>query len=137
MSTQDTAHILLADDDEEDQELLRDALYVRVPDADVYTVWNGAELVSYLSGCADEKLPDVIVLDYKMPILNGAEVLERLCLDARYAAIPKIVWSSSNQQEYIDRCMKNGATMFLTKPNDTTELRKIADKILALCSRPL
>lgn len=132
-----TTHILLADDDGEDQELLKEALHADAPDAEVAIVWNGAEAVSYLSGCSEAALPDVIVLDYKMPVLNGAEVLEHLVGNERYARIPKIVWSSSNQQEYIDRCIRSGAALFVTKPNDMRELKKITDKILSLCGRSL
>lgn len=135
MSRWPAARILLADDDEEDQELLRDALYAVAPKAEISSVWNGQEAVSYLAQCPEELLPDVIVLDYKMPLLNGAEVLEHLAKGGRYGGIPKIVWSSSNRQEFIDRCMQSGASLFLTKPNDEIELKEITQKILRLCDQ--
>ncbi|HXB91698.1 MAG TPA: response regulator [Puia sp.] len=128
-------HILLADDDPEDQELLKEALAQKEPDLDITSVWDGQEVLSYLGSCPDNALPCLILLDYKMPVLNGAEVLESLCRDPRLASIPKVVWSSSNQKEYVDNCITNGALQFFIKPNSQNELKKIADLLLVLCHR--
>jgi CheY-like chemotaxis protein len=128
-------HILLADDDPEDQELLKEALAQKEPDLDVTSVWDGQEALSWLGSCPDNALPCLILLDYKMPVLNGAEVLESLSRDPRLAPIPKVVWSTSNQKEYIDNCITKGALQYFTKPNSQNELKKIADSILVLCHR--
>ncbi len=130
-----TTHILLADDDPEDQELLKEALMQKQPNTDVASVWNGQELLSYLETCPDETLPCLILLDYKMPVLNGPEALDRLKDDTSYASIPKDVWSTSSQQQYVDTCLGKGATRFFTKPNNPGDLHKIATQLLALCHR--
>jgi len=132
-----TTHILLADDDNEDHELFKEFLAKQAPDIDVVSVWNGQEALSYLASCPDYMLPHVIILDYKMPILNGPEVLDRLAREPRYAAIPRIVWSTSNQQEYIDVCLKKGASFFFTKPNTPAELTGITEKALSFCHRSI
>ncbi|HEY4110261.1 response regulator [Puia sp.] len=129
-------HILIADDDSEDQEMLIDALAEQLPAIRTSSVWNGQEVLSYLADCADDALPDIIVLDYKMPIFNGVEVLQRLARDIRYSDIPKLVWSTSNEQKYITQSLENGAVVFLTKPNDQASLKDIARKILAIRLRP-
>jgi CheY-like chemotaxis protein len=126
-------NILLADDDKEDQELLREALLQEQPSASIETVWNGQEVISYLNACPDDALPCLVILDYKMPFLSAAEVLERLFKDARYAAIPKVVWSTSSQREHIDRCLKNGAVHYFTKPNSPSELTSMTKRMLSLC----
>ena len=136
MTSNGNVHILLADDDDEDQELLKEALLAEASHAEITTVWNGEEALSYLANCAEHALPDIIVLDYKMPIVNGAEFLERLQVERRYASIPKVVWSSSGRQQYVDQCLRHGASLFVTKPNDKAELKNIANRILALCHRP-
>ena len=123
-------HILLADDDDEDQELIRDAIMAEAPGARVTAVGNGEQVISYLEG--RQSLPSLIVLDYKMPLLNGAETLERLGGDTRYASIPVVVWSTSNQKEYIDICLQKGALRFFTKPNDPRELKTIIADLLTI-----
>jgi CheY-like chemotaxis protein len=130
MNQPSSLHILLADDDEEDQELIRDAIIAEAPGTHVTLVGNGEQALSYLE--AHEPLPDLIVLDYKMPLLNGVETLERLGGDIRYSSIPVVVWSTSNRQEYIDICLEKGASQFFTKPNDPQELRRIIASLLSL-----
>jgi CheY-like chemotaxis protein len=125
-------HILLADDDEEDQELIKDAIIEEAPGAHVTTVGNGEQALSYLADHGQAPLPGLIMLDYKMPILNGVETLDRLAGDSRFSSIPVVVWSTSNRQEYIDICLAKGATRFFTKPNDPQELRRIIASLLSL-----
>jgi CheY-like chemotaxis protein len=123
-------HILLADDDEEDQELIRDAIIAEAPGTHITLVGNGEQALAYLE--AHQPLPGLIVLDYKMPILNGVETLERLGGDIRYSSIPVVVWSTSNRQEYIDICLEKGAAQYFTKPNDPRELRRMITSLLSL-----
>ena len=130
MSQPSSLHILLADDDEEDQELIRDAIIAEAPGTHITLVGNGVQALSYLE--ANELLPGLIVLDYKMPLLNGVETLERLGGDTRYSSIPVVVWSTSNRQEYIDICLEKGAAQFFTKPNDPRELRHMVTSLLSL-----
>lgn len=133
MNLQKQPNILIADDDPEDQDLLIEALLDQSPDVVVKSVWNGQEVLSYLSSCPDRDLPSLLVLDFKMPILNAVEVLEQLREDARYLPIPKVVWSTSNQPEYINSCLEMGAVLYFTKPNDPKELSNITGKVLSLC----
>jgi len=125
-------YILLADDDDEDQEFLKEALSRQAPGIGIESVWDGEEVLSYLRDRADDALPGLIILDYKMPVLNGAEVLDRLRQDSRFASIPKVVWSTSSQQEYIDDCLEKGALHFFTKPNTPADLQIMTKKILLL-----
>jgi CheY-like chemotaxis protein len=132
--TQMNTYILMADDDDEDQELLKEALRQEDPQTDFAGVNNGQEIFTYLETCADDSLPCLILLDYKMPGLSGPEVLDLLGQDPRYAPIPKAVWSTSSQREYVDICLEKGATRFFIKPNNPFDLHKIANELLALCT---
>jgi CheY-like chemotaxis protein len=125
--------ILLADDDIEDQELLKESLLEQEPAAMIDVVWNGQEVVTYLSKCPEDSLPQLLILDFQMPILNAVEVLHRLQQDARYDAIHKVVWSTSTQPKHIKKCLENGAIRYFPKPNNTDELYTLASSILALC----
>jgi CheY-like chemotaxis protein len=133
MSLQKQPNILIADDDPEDQDLLIEALLHKSSDVVIKSVWNGQEVLSYLASCPDKDLPSLLLLDFKMPILNAVEVLEQLREDARYLPIPKVVWSTSNRPEYINSCLEMGAALYFIKPNDPQELSNITGKVLSLC----
>lgn len=65
--------ILLAEDDPDDQKIIRDALAAAIPDARLTIVENGKEAVSYLE-CA-YRLPDLFITDIQMPLMTGLEAL--------------------------------------------------------------
>jgi len=111
-------YILVADDDPDDQEMLVERFRRLHPAAGMELVANGYEVLNYLRNCPEEELPELLVVDYKMPGITGAEVLDALQKDERYRDLPKIVWSTSNNQEYIDKAMKSGADRYFTKPHD-------------------
>jgi CheY-like chemotaxis protein len=126
--------ILLADDDSEDQELLKDSLLEQEPVAMIHVVWNGQEVLTYLHECPETSLPQLLILDFQMPFLTAVEVLYRLQQNTRYDAIRKVVWSTSTQPEHIRKCLENGALRYFPKPNNQDELYTLTGNILALCS---
>lgn len=124
--------ILLADDDQEDLELLSEVLLQLEDCARLHTVPNGHMVIDYLSKTADEDLPSLIVLDYNMPNMNGAEVLDVLRNNPRFARIPKVVWSTSNNSHYMNECMQKGATAYLVKPATHKNLQEQAAQMLKM-----
>jgi CheY-like chemotaxis protein len=129
-----TKVILLADDDPEDQELLEEEILKLEPLAQIQKVDSGKEALNYLLTCSDIDLPCLIILDYAMPVLNAAEVLEQIANRARLQHIPKVVWSSSRQPEHVQSCRDKGAIDYFVKPNRMAELTVIAKKMLDLCT---
>ncbi|HMH21227.1 MAG TPA: response regulator [Puia sp.] len=125
--------ILVADDDSEDQELLEEAIFEVDPDTIADMVWNGKEALDYLENCPGDKLPCAIILDYSMPILNGAEVLAIIGKNPRFSAIPKFIWSTSSTRIHIQECMDNGAVKYFVKPDSPGKLRAVVEEILAAC----
>jgi CheY-like chemotaxis protein len=132
-----TAHlkryILLADDDSDDQDLLTESILLHRPSAQIKTVNNGPQLLAWLDECPDEQLPAMLILDYKMPMLNAAQVLDELNSNTRYSDLPKVVWSTSSNRQHVDECLCRGALGYFPKPNDLTELAAITVRILSLC----
>ena len=126
--------ILLADDDQEDLELLSEVILELEGDTRLHTVNNGSMVIDFLQKTKDEELPSLIVLDYNMPNMNGAEVLSLLCQDPRYQKIPKIVWSTSNNSSYIKECMEKGATSYFVKPATHKNLQEQAIQMLTMCA---
>ena len=84
----------------------------------------------------DDQLPLLIVLDYNMPEINGAEVLQVLSKNKRYQKIPKIMLSTSRFQKHIDDCMKLGAKAYLIKPDNMFQWKEVALKMLDFIQTP-
>jgi CheY-like chemotaxis protein len=124
--------ILLADDDQEDLELLSEAILQIEGSIRIHTVSNGSMVMDYLQNATDKELPSLIVLDYNMPNMNGAEVLDQLCNDSRYEKIPKIIWSTSNNSNYIKECLEKGATSYFVKPATHKNLQEQAEQMLKM-----
>ncbi|MGZ5248534.1 MAG: response regulator, partial [Flavitalea sp.] len=79
--------------------------------------------------------PCLIILDYNMPEMNGANVLEKICAQPRYDHIPKLVWSTSSNNAYIKECMEKGATSYFVKPASHRQLEEVAREMLAFCKK--
>lgn len=126
--------ILIADDDQEDLELLSEVLLQLDATIRLHMVTNGSVVMNFLENAKDDELPSLIILDYNMPNINGAEVLEQLQNDARYQKIPKVVWSTSNNSNYIKECMDKGVNAYLVKPATQKNLLEQAEQMLKMCS---
>ena len=126
--------ILIADDDLEDLELLSEAILQQEANTRLHMVNNGPMIIDFLAKAKDDELPSLIVLDYNMPNMNGAEVLEKLCSNPRYQNIPKIIWSTSNNSNYIKECMEKGATNYFVKPATHKSLQEQAAQMLKMCA---
>jgi len=129
---QKQAVILLSDDDAEDQEILEESILTLAPQTTIRTVGNGQQVIDFLESCTDTELPALIVLDYKMPILNAVEVLEYTKGVQRYISIPKVVWSSSDRPEHVKKCIDRGALEYFVKPNKVNDLDSIAAAMLRI-----
>ncbi len=125
--------ILLGEDDLDDQEFLSDTLRSIDDNFKFKSVENGRALIQFLAGLGDNDLPDLIILDYNLPLLNGAEILQILNESPRYAAIPKIVWSTSKSPACKADCLRMGASDYVVKPNDMSTLKEVATYMLSFC----
>lgn len=119
------SYILLADDDPDDQEMLTECFLREVPHARFQCVHDGDEALKRLLDCSDDELPSMVILDYQMPGLTAPEVLEALGRDSRYEGIPLVVWSTSGEQCFVDRCLSRGAHHYLVKPCGSQGLDKM------------
>lgn len=133
----DHAIILLAEDDEDYVVLIKKVFeQAHIPNP-VHVVWNGEEAIMYLKGegkYADRDefpLPDIFLLDLKMPRINGFEVLKWVRQQPGLAALRILVLTSSDQIRDVNEAYQLGANSFLVKPfdfEDFTHLsRLIAD----------
>ena len=125
-------YILVADDDPDDQEMLAERFRRSHPDVRFLWLGSGREVLDYLQSCPSEELPGLLVIDYKMPGLTGAEVLKGIQHDERLRHIPKVVWSTSNNREYIDTALSSGADQYFAKPADMLSFDKLVSRLHSL-----
>ena len=126
-------NILLAEDDPDDQDMIREAFKEINISFSLHVVENGNHVFDYLNKLPDHTLPDLIILDYNMPELNGAQVLQKLCEHNRYTAIPKVILSTSNNIKFIQEAEEKGAHAYRVKPSNFLSLVAIAREMIELC----
>ena len=128
----DAKTILIGEDDLDDQEFLKE-IFLSIDQSFTFEfVFNGGRLLEYLE--KTQHLPCLIVLDYNMPELNGAEILVQLKKNTRYESIPKIIWSTSNSPLFKEKCLELGANDYVVKPSNVSDLKDIARYMLSYCS---
>ena len=123
-------HIALADDDEDDCVLFKDALDELLISPQVSWAKNGDDLMQNLSK-NNRPLPDIIFLDVNMPIKNGIECLKEIRRDERLKHLPVIIFSTSTQQWAVDRTYELRANLFIKKPDTFQKLKDIIQRILS------
>ena len=120
--------ILVADDDEDDCLLVRDALRDWNPGTDIRFAGDGQVLMDYLHSCEadckspEKPCPDLILLDLNMPLKSGREALQEIKADPRLKSIPVVILSTSSDQRDINFCHKHGANSFISKSPDFQDL---------------
>ncbi|CAN5456041.1 response regulator [soil metagenome] len=114
--------ILLADDDEDDRLLTRDALAESHLLNPLDMVEDGEELMNYLhrrgpyAKLSDKPQPGLILLDLNMPRKDGREALKEIKSDPQLRRIPVVVLTTSRSDEDIIRSYDLGVNSFITKP---------------------
>ena len=125
--------ILIGEDDADDQEMLKEVFSSIDSSFILFFVNNGGEILSALGKLRNDQMPCLIVLDYNMPGLNGADILRELGSNERYKHIPRIVWSTSASEKFRKLCLELGAADYVIKPNNVNDLEKIARYMLSVC----
>jgi CheY-like chemotaxis protein len=115
--------ILMADDDEEDRGMTREALQNYHLANDMRFATDGQDLMDYLrregayaDPAVDAPRPGVILLDLNMPKKDGREALAEIKADEELRSIPVIVLTTSKDEEDIFRTYDLGVNSFITKP---------------------
>ncbi len=122
--------ILLVEDNADDAELTRLALDRHQLSSRVVHLTDGAQAIDYLFGGGSEASElSFIILDLKLPKVDGIQVLERIKRDPRTRSIPVVILSSSNQERDISRCFETGVNSYVVKP---VQLDEYMDKVSAV-----
>lgn len=111
--------VLMAEDDEDDRLLARDAFNDCEPDIDLRFVEDGVELLNYLHGqgrWAGCPKPSLILLDLNMPRKDGREALVEIRETPALRGIPIVIVTTSNAEEDVVHSYNLGVSSFLSKP---------------------
>jgi len=119
-----SVEILLVEDNPSDVELTLHALKKNNFTNPIHVVRDGAEALEFIF-CTGayahrhiENRPKVILLDLKLPKVNGLEVLARIKANPRTKAIPVVALTSSREEPDIQECYRLGVNSYITKPVD-------------------
>ena len=114
--------ILLVEDNPNDEELTLRALRKANIANEVFVARDGQEALDFLFGTGKQAgrepmtMPAVILLDLKLPKLNGIDVLHRIRADPRTKLVPVVVLTSSSEDEDMMRSYQSGANSYVRKP---------------------
>ena len=114
MNAPDEVEILLAEDNAADAEMTLRALRRNNLANKVHWVKDGAQALDYVAQAASR--PKLVLLDIKMPKVDGIEVLRRLKADPQTRIVPVVVMTSSNEERDVVESYRLGANSYIVKP---------------------
>ena len=124
-------HVLLADDDEDDRLIFKEALEDIKIKTIVTTVNDGIELMEYLTQTG-VILPDVVFLDLNMPRKNGMQCLEEIRNSPALKHLTIAIYSTSGAERDIEETFVKGANVYIKKPNDFSTLKKVVEEAMRI-----
>jgi len=116
--------ILLVEDNDDDVRLTRRALQKNAITNQLIVMTNGLDALEYLRGAVEpgteqaRVLPAVILLDLKLPKMDGLEVLRHIRRDARLRRLPVVILTTSKEDQDIMKSYDLGANSYIRKPVD-------------------
>jgi CheY-like chemotaxis protein len=128
MESHDLQNVLIADDDTDDFELLKEVIEGVQPNVQISRAENGDILIRIL----DEHLPDLLFLDIRMPCKTGTQCLHEIRSNPKFDLLPVIMYSAVNYPPEIESCFRNGANLYTIKPTSISELTDVIKRIFSI-----
>lgn len=128
----DTVSILMAEDDIEDQMLIKEALGASGLSHKLIIVNDGEELIDYLNQSgkySGVSLPGIVLLDLNMPRKNGHEALSEIKSNPKLRRIPVIVLTTSDAEEDIKSTYDMGVSSYICKPVSFDKLVELVNMV--------
>lgn len=138
-------HILVAEDNEDDAFILQTALKKIGIQNPVQICRNGQDVIDYLKGegsyadRAQFPFPRLMLIDLKMPVVTGLDVLRWLKGNEECSVVPTVVLTSSKHEEDVDNAYKLGANAYMVKPGRMEQFEKalmLIDEFWNACQLP-
>ena len=124
-------NILLADDDNADCLLFKDALEELPISANLTIVHNGEQVMEEISR-KDGQFPDILFLDLNMPRKNGFASLGEIKRSTELEKLPVIIFSTASDSETVKKVFRDAAHYYICKPSDFGQLKKVIYEALTL-----
>jgi CheY-like chemotaxis protein len=127
--------ILLAEDNQDDVDLIMRSLKKNNISNEVMIVRDGVAALDFLFGTGAyvgrdvSMLPTVVLLDIKMPKMDGMEVLARIRADKRTKLLPVVFLTSSNEEQDLLKGYDLGANSYVRKPVDFVEFNEVVRQL--------
>jgi two-component system response regulator len=127
--------ILLVEDNPDDEALTLRAFKKNNIMNEVVVVRDGVEALDFLFGTGNHagrdarELPQVVLLDLKLPKLDGMEVLRRIRADERTSVLPVVILTSSKEERDVIESYRQGCNSYVRKPVDFDEFLKAARQL--------
>jgi CheY-like chemotaxis protein len=133
------AVILVAEDDAGHFELVKRNLWLSCVENDILHFKDGQEVLDFLFRKndrmkLDEKGRCVLLLDIRMPKVDGRDVLRRIKADKQLRKIPVIMLTTTDQVEEIDRCYELGCSFYMVKPVNYNKFMEAVENLGAFLS---
>lgn len=135
MSSYEEVEILLVEDNPKDAEMTQRALRKHNLGNKVHWVKDGAEALDYVfcrgeyAGRSMGRPPRLILLDIKMPKVDGIEVLRQIKADERLRPVPVVVMTSSNEERDVVDSYRLGVNSYIVKPIEFPAFLEVVAKI--------
>jgi two-component system, response regulator len=128
-------HILLVEDSPEDRDLTLHALQKENLANQIQVARDGEEALDFLfcrgafSGRRPDELPSLVLLDMKLPKVNGIEVLRQIKSDEHIKVVPVVILTSSKEERDLVDSYNLGANSYIQKPVDFDQFRETVKRV--------
>ena len=126
--------LLLADDDADDRMFFKEALDELPVNSNLRTVDDGDQLMKLLTH-ESTILPDILFLDLNMPRKSGFECLTEIKSIEKLKSLKVIIYSTSFDPDMVDYLYENGAHLYICKPGDFSNLKKVIHEAILAASQ--
>ncbi|MBA3664617.1 MAG: response regulator [Bacteroidetes bacterium] len=128
---------IIADDDADDQMLIQEAVKSIDINIECTSVFNGSQLLDLLlrngAYMYNQCIPDAIILDLNMPVLDGLGALKQIKRNPELREIPVFILYSLRKDDYSTQCRSLGVAGLYAKPHTAEELKNIFREIYRIC----
>jgi DNA-binding response OmpR family regulator len=127
--------VLYVEDEESDAIFMQEAFKLAAPEVRLTIAADGQQALDYLAGRdgysqrAEHPVPVLVLLDLKLPVLPGFEVLRWMREQPQYKSLPVVVFSSSSREQDKLRSDELGADWYLEKPASAKEFRGLVEEV--------